>query len=270
MSYKKSVELFMADGTPDGLMTAKMANWDGKAIRIPRGDVSGCDRTDIQGVGVYLLFSDESIYIGESQSVKKRLLQHLQDYKSGKEEFYWDTAIIFTSESLNKAHIRYLEHELYLLAKNCGRYALDTKATYSDTALSEAQEAAMEEFLDNIKIIVGMMGYRVFVPMKKATETTKIFTCGEATGFVSDHGFTVQKGSKTSEETAPSFPKHNRSYYELRLRLETDGIIIKHEFTSDHEFPSFSAAASVIRGRSANGNLEWKAPNGTPLRDNIE
>ena len=196
-------------------------------------------------------------------------MQHIQDFKTGKEEFYWDTAVIFTGESLNKAHIRYLEHELYLTAKSCGRYTLDTKSTYSDTALSEAQEAAMEEFLDNIKIIVGMMGYRVFVPMKKANETTKIFTCGEATGFVSDRGFTVQKGSKTSAENAPSFAKHNRSYYELRLRLETDGIIAGHEFTADYEFPSFSAAAAVILGRSANGNIEWKTSDGTSLRDNI-
>ena len=270
MSYRKSIELVLGGETAEGLMIAKMINWDGRAIRIPRSEIAECKRTDLEAVGVYFLFTDESVYIGESQNVKKRLIQHMQDYKTGKEDYFWENAVVFTSESLNKGHIRYLEHELYLAAKKCDQYKLDTKTTHSDTVLSEAQEAAMEEFLDNIKIIIGMMGYRVFIPRKKATETTKIFSCGEATGFVSDHGFTVQKGSKVSSEIAPSFQTHNKPYYLLRLRLETDGIITDREFTVDYEFQSFSAAASIIKGRSANGNTEWKAPDGTSLRENID
>ena len=46
MAYGKAIELFLVNGTADNLVTAELSNWNGKAIKIPRTEVSGCDRDD--------------------------------------------------------------------------------------------------------------------------------------------------------------------------------------------------------------------------------
>ena len=55
MAYGKTIELFLVNGTADSLITAELSNWNGKAIKIPRTEVSGCAREDLRGAGVYFL-----------------------------------------------------------------------------------------------------------------------------------------------------------------------------------------------------------------------
>ena len=43
MAYGKSIELFLVNGTADSLITAELSNWNGKAIKIPRIEVSACN-----------------------------------------------------------------------------------------------------------------------------------------------------------------------------------------------------------------------------------
>lgn len=62
-----------------------------RVIEIPRIEVSSCNRDDIIQAGVYFLFCKEddksaSLYIGEAENVKDRLVQCLRDYKSEKEK----------------------------------------------------------------------------------------------------------------------------------------------------------------------------------------
>ena len=84
MAYGKSIELFLVNGTADSLITAELSNWNGKAIKIPRIEVASCSRNDISQAGVYYINSKEddgtdSVYIGEAENVKERLVQHLRD-----------------------------------------------------------------------------------------------------------------------------------------------------------------------------------------------
>ena len=58
MNYGKSVELYLANGSAEGLVIAELANWNGKAIKINRADVAACEREDFQGAGVYFLFCE--------------------------------------------------------------------------------------------------------------------------------------------------------------------------------------------------------------------
>ena len=45
LTYGKSIELFLVNGTADSLITAELSNWNGKAIKIPRIEVArGCGR----------------------------------------------------------------------------------------------------------------------------------------------------------------------------------------------------------------------------------
>lgn len=194
MSYGKAIELFLVNGTADSLITAELSNWNGKAIKIPRTEVSGCNRDDVKGAGVYFLICQEddgtdSVYIGEAENVQDRLVQHLREYQSGKEKYYQNTAVIFVGRDLNKALIRYLENRFVEIARECGRYAVLTKNTYKNTVMKESQIASMEEFIDNVKILINTLGYKVLVPAPKATDDTVYLYCkgsgASATGFVS-------------------------------------------------------------------------------------
>lgn len=86
MEYGKSIELFLVNGTADSLITAELSNWNGKALKIPRIEVASCSRDDITQAGVYFLFCKEddgsdSVYIGEAENVKERLVKQLRDYQ---------------------------------------------------------------------------------------------------------------------------------------------------------------------------------------------
>lgn len=276
MAYGKAIELFLVNGTAESLVTAELSNWNGKAIKIPRTEVQQCNRDDIKSAGVYFLFCREdtetdSVYIGEAENVLGRLHQHLRDYNNDNERFYWNWAVVFTGRDLNKALIRYLENRFVEIAKECGRYQILTKNTYKNTVMKESQIASMEEFINNVKIIINTLGYKVLEPIPHADEKTVYLYCkgngANAKGFVSSGGFTVLKGSKISDHVVSSFKIRGKSYFNLRNKLVTDEIIVNDIFEKDYEFNAPSAASAVILGRTSNGNIDWKSEDGRHLKN---
>lgn len=276
MAYGKTIELFLANGTNDSVVTAELSNWSGKAIKIPRIDIKQTQREDITNPGVYFLLCENengttSAYIGEAENVKDRLVTHINDYNTGKELYYWATAIIFIGRDLNKTLIRYLEKRLVEIANESGKYNVLTKNTYKNTIIKESQKANMEEFIDNIKILLKVLRYDFLEASSKPTMAQKILYCkgnnALATGFVSSNGFTVIKNSIISDHTVPSFETNVVSWFELRNKLETDGTITNGMFTKDYEFSSPSAASAIVLGRPSSGNNDWKDEKGTSLKD---
>lgn len=276
MTYGKTIELFLVNGTADSIITAELSNWNGKAIKIPRTEVSACQRDDVRGVGVYFLICQkddgtDSVYIGEAENLQERLVQHLRQFQAGNEEYYWNTAVLFVGRDLNKALIRYLENRLVDIAKECGRYSVLTKNTYKKTVLKESQIAYMEEFIDNVKVLINTLGYKVLVPAPKATDDTTYLFCkgsgASAKGFVSSGGFTVLKDSVISDHVTPSFMTQGKTYFNLRNALQEDGVIADRVFVKDYEFNAPSAASAVVLGRSSNGQIAWKTEDGVLLKD---
>src|SRR5699024_2132990 len=77
---------------------------------------------------------------------------------------FWNEAIVFISkdENLNKAHIKYLENRLYEIAKNVNRYSIENSIIPTQSSISESDRAEMEEFIENIKLLVNTLGHKVF------------------------------------------------------------------------------------------------------------
>lgn len=285
MTYGKSIELFLVNGTADSLITAELSNWNGKAIKIPRIEVASCKRDDITQAGVYFLFCKEaddsdSVYIGEAENVKERLVQHIRDYQSEREKYYWSTAVIFIGRDLNKALIRYLENRFVDIARSSKRYRVLTKNTYRNTVMKESQIAVMEEFIDNVKVLINALGYKVLEPINKppvsAEENTSsgsndvnkfylernIKNIGkvEAVGMRTAEGFVVLQGSKISPEcddTVSETVKEQRSKANV-----TDNVLQEDILLSS---PSY--AAIFVIGKSANGLISWKTEDGRTLKD---
>ena len=278
MTYGKVIELFLVNGTADSLITAEMSNWNGMAVKIPGVELSSCNNDDITKPGVYFLFCKEddgsdSVYIGEAENVQERLKQHVRDYQSDKETYYWNTAVIFVGRDLNKAMIRYLENQFVQIARESKRYLVLTKNTYQNTVLKDSQKAVMEEFIDNVKTLINALGYKVLEPLvqadlssRKIDDEVLYITSGSvnARGMVTSEGFVVLSGTTVNETTAQSL-----SPGMLKLRKDLlDSTKVENLTTiEDILFSSSSAAADFVLGYSASGPRSWKAKNGRTLKE---
>ena len=279
MAYGKTIELFLVNGTADSLIIAELSNWNGKAIKIPRIEVSSCNRDDITQAGVYFLFCKEddgsdSVYIGEAENIKERLVQHLRDYQSEKETYYWSTAVVFIDRDLNKALIRYLENRFVEIARASKRYLVLTKNTYRNTVMKESQVAVMEEFVDNVKILINALGYKVLEPfVQMDASTTSVddellyIKSGSvnATGKVTTEGFVVFAGATVNEKMA--LKSLSPGMLKQRQKLFDSSKVENLITTEDILFSSSSAAADFILGYSASGPRTWKTKDGKILKE---
>ena len=273
MGYGKSIELFLVNGTADSLITAELSNWNGMAFKIPRVEVSKYEGTDLSVPGVYFLFSRDSktdadqVYIGEAEDVLKRLKQHLQDYNKGKETYEWNSAVVFVGKDLNKALIRYLEDRFVRIARECKRYEVLTKSSSANTVLKPSQVAAMEEFIDNVRVIINALGYKVIEPMldSKEAHSEMYFmrtSSVDAKGIITPEGFVVLAGAKMNTKESKTIPEsaHKRRIKEMKN-------VDKSVTTTDLLFSSSSAAASFLAGSSTSGPASWKREDGTTMRE---
>ena len=279
MAYGKTIELFLVNGTADSLIIAELSNWNGKAIKIPRIEVSSYNRDDITQAGVYFLFCKEddgsdSVYIGEAENIKERLVQHLRDYQSEKETYYWSTAVVFIGRDLNKALIRYLENRFVEIARASKRYLVLTKNTYRNTVMKESQVAVMEEFVDNVKILINALGYKVLEPfVQMDASTTSVddellyIKSGSvnATGKVTTEGFVVFAGATVNEKMA--LKSLSPGMLKQRQKLFDSSKVENLITTEDILFSSSSAAADFILGYSASGPRTWKTKDGKSLKE---
>ncbi len=277
MAFGKTIKIFLIDGDPNGRMSCELSNWTGKAYKIPRIKVKACtDRDDLISTGVYLLFGKDDdgkdlVYIGEAETILKRLNQHLN------QKDFWNETIVFISkdENLNKAHIKYLENRLHDIAKNANRYRVENHITPTQSSISEPDQAEMEEFLENIKMLVNTLGHKVFEEkrdfqpkQKKETFYIKAARGADAEGEPTSDGFVVFKGSKAAGSTVPSM---TTNFLNLRQKLIEDKSLVvngdRFEFVEDYIFSSPSTAAAMVMGRNANGLTEWKLNSGKTLKE---
>jgi hypothetical protein len=277
MKYGKTIKIFLMDGDPNGRMSCELSNWTGKAFKIPRIKVKDCnDREELVNTGIYLLFgrddqNKDQVYIGEAESVLKRLIQHLST------KDFWHEAIVFISkdDNLNKAHIKYLENRLFDLARSSNRYKTVNSSTPTLSSISESDRAEMEEFLENIKLLVNTLGHKVFEDKREQKQdrlkdsfSIKATRGADGQGEPTSDGFVVFKGSKAAGTTVASI---SNSLVKFRQKMIDEGVLVDKgdffEFMDEYIFSSPSTAASIILGRNANGLIEWKQKDGKTLRD---
>ncbi len=277
MKFGKTIKIFLIDGEPNGRMSCELSNWSGKAYKIPRIKIKDCsDREDLTGTGVYLLFGkDDSgkdqVYIGEAESILKRLNQQLT------QKDFWNEAIVFISkdENLNKAHIKYLENRLHDIAKSTNRYSVDNSIIPTQSSISESDRAEMEEFIEYIKMLVNTLGHKVFEEkrefkpkQKQVSFFIKAARGADGQGEPTSDGFVVFKNSKAAATIVNSMTPNFITY---RQKLIDEGVLVDRgeyfEFSDDYIFSSPSTAAVMVMGRNANGLTEWKNKDGKTLKE---
>ncbi|MEV8180534.1 GIY-YIG nuclease family protein [Specibacter sp. NPDC078692] len=289
MSAGKSVRLFLADGTPGGLLTAEIMNWTGHIVAAPRSDLGALlKRPEAGRTGIYILLGDDPdsmggslAYIGEGDDVSKRLYQHSRPEDQGGKDF-WDRAIVLTSKDANltKAHARYLESRLITLAQQAKRAHLTNGTAPTPLPLPESDVSDMEYFIAQAKIALPVLGVNLFRSTTVSTTPAEPVASDQsskasvsplfemrlkkdgilATAQENDGEFTVLEGSLAR----PSWIGVEDGYRRLREKLEQDGTMVPTDdgkltiFSRNQVFASPSAASAIVSGRNSNGRTEWK------------
>lgn len=286
MAAGKQVRLFLVDGTPGGMLTAEIMNWTGHVIAAGRSDLVDLLRRDeVKRTGIYLLVGEDPedpdqtlIYLGEGDDVGERLRAHNKPESKGGKDF-WNRAIVLTSKDANltKAHARFLESRIISIATEAGRMKVTNVTAPPPLPLPEADVSDMEYFIDQIRIILPVLGVDALRTLPSVVEATTssetasassplfemtIVSAGiTARGQETDGEFVVLEGSRARAGWAGGA----HGYGKLQQRLLDDGVLVPDGsaavFSRTFGFKSPSAAAAVISGRAANGRIEWRVPN---------
>lgn len=276
MPFSKTIQMFIFDGNPNGRIMCELSNWNGRVYKISRNELSEFpQRADSENTGVYFLFgkdeeNNDTVYIGEAEKMFSRLKQHLRDSE------YWNDCIVVISKDnlLNKAHVKYLENKFYMLAQNAGRSIVINNTIPTCSSISEYDEAMLYEFINNAKLLVNTLGYKVFDTIEdtavRQNDTEQYFFIkaargADAKGMIVSDGFAVMKGSTIAFSTVQSM---SDSLKKLRDSLIKKEIIDKNfKLTRDYIFTSPSLAAAIVMGRNANGRTEWKNEEHKSIKD---
>lgn len=276
MPFSKTIQMFIFDGNPNGRIMCELSNWNGRVYKISRNELSEfSQRADSENTGVYFLFgkdeeNNDTVYIGEAEKMFSRLKQHLRDSE------YWNDCIVVISKDnlLNKAHVKYLENKFYMLAQNAGRSIVINNTIPTCSSISEYDEAMLHEFINNAKLLVNTLGYKVFDTIEdtavRQNDTEQYFFIkaargADAKGMIVSDGFAVMKGSTIAFSTVQSM---SDSLKKLRDSLIKKEIIDKNfKLTRDYVFTSPSLAAAIVMGRNANGRTEWKNEEHKSIKD---
>jgi hypothetical protein len=291
MAFGKSIRIYLKDGNVSGLKFGEVVNYTIQAIACPRLKTKELSETpEARRPGVYFLFgkdeetNEDLVYIGEAENVFDRLQSHIVS------KDFWNEVVIFISkdDNLTKAHVKYLESRIIQIATSAMRYKIDNSNQPQLASLPLADRDSMEEFLLQIKMLIGIFGHKVLdaiienfaepiKAIKRISEIPETFVSGDelhlsvsglhATAIQTNEGIVVLAGSDATSNITQSL---SFGYRDFRQKLIDTGALLmessKYKFAKDVLFSSPSAAAAIIVGYSYNGAQGWKNSQGKSLK----
>lgn len=292
MKNSKNFNLFLMDGEVTGRIKCTLSNWTGLAYKIPRPYLDKCkDRQDLKQSGIYFLFGkndneEDEVYIGQAgirkngEGVLFRVAEHLKD------EIYFSEAVMLTTQnnSFGPTEISYLENKFTNMAIEVDRYKVRNGNDPNPGNVTEEKESELEDFIEYSKMVLGVLGYKLFVPIvdkpskktndnisedkelilylsRKSRKSNRII---EAMCKRTNEGFVVLKDSMIEEIDSKAIPK---SIKELRKECINNNEIIDGKISKNYLFNSPSYAASFVLGMQTNGRIDWKTKGGINLNE---
>ena len=274
----RTLKLYLADGTPTGVITAELGVSSVRAAVASRTALPELiRREEATRTGIYLLVGHDPdspgrqlVYVGEGDQVKTRLAAH--DADEAKEFFTRAVLIVSKDENLTKAHGRYLEGRIISAIRGAGRAKLVNGTDPPFKGLPEPEIADMERVLEEIEILLPVLGFDVlqptvgdqFLPLGTVQAAPTFFAdIKKAKARAVERGgeFVVLAGSTALRRESASIPQ---SVKDSRKALIDVGILVPdaanadlYRFAQDASFGSPSGASGTMAGRSDNGRSTW-------------
>jgi len=282
ISTPKTIQIYLPGGDPRGLRVAEITTRIVQAIEVPRSLLSDFfQMPESNKVAVYYLIGEDEegsgpmVYIGQTGDLRKRLAKHNSD------KGFWERALVVISltGSLTQTHALFLEWYSLQMMREAGRYPDNNGNSGSKPHTPAPLESDCLEIFETSSILLSTLGHPLFSPLVKQrqeeNQDDQLYFCqgsgADGRGVYTPEGFVVLKGSTGRRENVPSIIGTATERTREKL-LSSDVVIIGGStvtFEKDHLFPSPSAAAITLMGRSANGWLEWKTADGQTL-DELE
>lgn len=261
--------MFLMDGEVTGKIKCTLSNWTGVIYKIPRIQLADLkSRDEMKQSGIYFLFGrDEDkqkniTYIGQATNRKngEGVLLRVQEHTRDSHADYFNDVIILTTQnnSFGPTEISYLENKFTQLAKESGRYIVKNGNEPNPGNVTEEKQSELDEVVENVLMIVGTLGYRVFIPMttkvdqqarneveqylylkRKMKKSDQII---EAKCERTTEGFVVLEGSQVEMIDSPAIPT---SLKELRKELIKANVIKGGILQEKQLFSSPSYAGSI-------------------------
>lgn len=269
------LRLRLMDKSLDGRIRCGHQSSSSIAYKIPRTMLNKCnDNDDFEKAGIYFLFgTDENdyptVYVGQASERKngkggmQRISEHLKDKN------YWKEVIFITHANniLGSTQLCYLENFFYNQTKQAKRYIVLNKVEPVSGNPSEDDILELEDFIYCSKIMIGILGHKVFEKLSESypkKSVLKIETkSGRGKGYRTSDGFVLLEGSVINGSMVKSCP-----YNVVILREKyKDKINNKNTTTEDILFSSPSAAACFVTGNSTNGYAAWKDSSNRTLKE---
>ena len=223
-----------------------------------------------------------TVYIGQAgirkngEGVLFRVAEHL------KGNFDFNEVVILTTQnnSFGPTEISYLENKFTNMAIEIDRYKVKNGNDPNPGNVTEEKESELEEYVEYSKMVLGVLGYKIFVPLiksnnddeyneeelslyltRKVKRSNAIIT---AKCKRTSEGFVLLSGSLIEEIDAESIPPGIKV---MRESCKKNGVIKDGVLTKNILFSSPSYASSFVLGINSNGRTNWKLKNGQPLKE---
>jgi hypothetical protein len=274
----QTLKLYLADGTPSGVITAEL---DVSLVRAAVASRTALPelirREEAARTGIYLLVGPDPdlpgrqlVYVGEGDQVKTRLAAH--DADEAKEFFTRAVLIVSKDENLTKAHGRYLESRIIAAIRGAGRGKLVNGTEPPFKGLPEPEIADMERVLDEIEILLPVLGFDVLQPtagdqlqLQGIVPVAPTFAADirKAKARAVERGgeFVVLAGSTALRRESDAIPQ---SVKDARKALIEAGVLVPdadvelYRFSQDASFGSPSGASAAVAGSADNGRTTWR------------
>jgi hypothetical protein len=287
----RTLKLYLADGTPSGVITAELDVSSVRAAVASRTALPELMRREeaiLTGVYVLVLVGPDPdlagrqlVYVGEGDQVKTRLAAH--DADEEKEFATRVVLIISKDENLTKAQGRYLESRITAAIRGAGRAKLVNGTKPPIEGLPEPEIADMERVLDEIAILLPVLGFDVLRPAGheagalNRTDTDEQRTAPDSTAQDGLFIFTESGTSAQAREVGDDFvvlagsvgkarevPSCDEGLKRRRAQRVADGVLVPADdtrlllFVKDAAFDTPSGAARVIYGGNVSGPRYWR------------
>lgn len=275
----QTIQIFLPSGDPRGIRIAEITTRIVQAIDVPRSRVADfLEMRESERLSLYVLVGEADdgsgnlAYIGQSGDLRKRLAAH------NNEKDFWQRALVLSTrtESLTQTHALFLENLLIQEARNAGRYRTENCNSGIKQYVPAPLVADCLEIFDTGRTLIASLGVPLFERLgtrDSVGEAQALLFCRRsntvASGYYTDEGFVVLRGSIGKAEIGRGFQSH--SFARLREELLQqqkisirDGVLT---FDQDVLFTSPSGASAVICGTACNGWLDWKDQHGVTLHE---
>ena len=152
--------MLLYSGSINGVINISNSAWEsGKMYAAPRDSIEDLvSRADCKKYGVYLLLSEQLVYVGQARDLERRTRQHLAD------KDWWSQVILMTTkdDSFNASDIDYLESRLIDLAVAAGKSDTENKKRGNPQKVDEFRQAELEQYLEEALFILELIGIKVF------------------------------------------------------------------------------------------------------------